>query len=74
LIIDLTEYLERRRRTAGTRAVQIATVLRQGGRVAQHRAAGAQVRRHSGAVRWSSFLPLWPALELATLYAEASLI
>ena len=74
MIIDLTEYLERRRRTAEARAMQIATVFRHGRRAAQHRKAGTQVGRAPGAVRWSSFLPLAPALELATLYSEASLI
>jgi hypothetical protein len=74
LIIDLTEYLERRRRTAEARAMQIATVFRHGGRVARHGAAGVQARRSAGPARWSSVLPVLPALELATLYSEASLI
>ena len=74
MIIDLTQYLERRRRTAEARAMQTATVSRLGRRVAPHRAAGVQQVRSGGAVRWSSFLPLLPALETATLYAEASLI
>jgi len=76
LIIDLSEYLERRRKTAEARALQLAAVCRRGGRVAEHRAAGSPGWRRgsSGAMRWSSFLPLLPALELTTLYAEASLI
>ena len=75
MIIDLKEYLERRRKTAEARVMQIASVSRHGARIAQHWAAGGQNRRSpSGAVRWSSLLPLLPAPELATLYAEASLI
>ena len=74
MIIDLTEYLERRRRTAEARTMQVAAVFRQGGRIAQHRRAAVPARLSTAPVRWSSFLPLLPAGELATLYGEASLI
>jgi len=74
LIIELSQYLERRRRTAEARVMQIATVSRLGRRVvARQGSAGAQAEP-GAAVRWSSFLPLFPALDLAVLYAEASLI
>jgi hypothetical protein len=68
LVIDLAEYLERRRRTASARFVQLATV--NGQRVARRGAASLRPR----SVRWANVLPLLPALELAALYAEASLI
>jgi hypothetical protein len=67
LVIDLAQYLERRRRTAETRVMQLAAVSRDARR-SMVRLATAR------ASRWSGFLPLLPALELAGLYAEASLV
>ena len=75
LIIELTDYLERRRRTAETRAAQLASVSGMGRRTARGSATVIPARRPSvTSVRWSSFLPIFPAIELAALYAEASLI
>ena len=77
MIIDLTQYLERRRRAAEARVIHLASV--NGRRVARLGTAETrQLRsgsaRAAAAVRWSSFLPRLPARELAGLYAEASLV
>ena len=77
LIIDLTQYLERRRRTAEARVIQLASVSRHGRRVARRgtvETLQSRLGSVGAAVRWSSFLPRLPALELAGLYAEASLV
>ena len=76
MIIELSQYVESRRRTDQARVTQIGTVSRAEKRVVRQGAAvGILAHRGSGAAgRWSRFLPLIPALELAGLYADASLI
>ena len=73
MIIDLTEYLERRRQTAKARVVQLATASRYGKRVARSGAGRIEARLGS-AGRWSTYFPRVPALELGAIYADASLI